>query len=341
MFERFTEKSIKVIMLAQEESRRLGHNFIGTELLLLGLIGEGTGIASRVLKSMGVNLKNTRIEVEKLIGRGSEFVTVEIPFTPRAKKVLEFTLEESRQQGHNYIGTEHLLLGLIRERETKCVAVRVLSVLNVDLAQLRNRILQQIDERTSEPIEGVVITSNEITSNDLIQGVVIASKRVKQKFEPIEVDDAGMKVGVVITSKRVEQNLDRLNTILAEAKVLIQAIEKLIQGRTSASSEDIDNVINQLLSSNQDNQPGIKELLTELKAVIDADLSLTSDDKNEALEQVLVLAAAGQQPTKERMQKFARTALKILKATVAELDSRNNLVEVCNRILPTIAHFFA
>lgn len=335
MFERFTEKSIKVIMLAQEESRRLGHNFIGTEQLLLGLIGEGTGIASRILKSMGVNLKDTRIEVEKLMGRGSGFVTLEIPFTPRAKKVLEFTLEESRQQGHNYISTEHLLLGLIRERESECVAVKVLSVLNVDLAELRNRIIQQIHERTSEPIEGVVITSNEP-----IEGVVIASKRVKQNFKPIEVDDAGMKVGVVITSKRVEQNLDRLTTILTEAKVLIQAIEKLIQGRTSASSEDIDNVINQLPISNQDNQPGIKELLIELKAVIDADLSLTSDDKNEALEQVLVLAAAGQQPTKERMQKFAKTALKILKATVAELDSKNNLVEACNRILPTIAHFF-
>lgn len=326
MFERFTEKSIKVIMLAQEESRRLGHNFVGTEQLLLGLIGEETGIASQVLKSMGVNLKTTRIEVEKIIGRGSGFVAVEIPFTTRAKRVLEFTLEESRQQAHNYIGTEHLLLGLIRESE--CVAVRVLSVLNVDLAELRNRILQQINQRT---LEGIVEGPVEWTVEKTVEGIV----------KQIEVDDAGMEVTVVITSKRVEQNLDRLTTILAEAKVLIQAIEELIQGRTSASSEDIDNVINQLPSSNQDNQPGIKELLIELKTVIDADLSLTIDDKNEVLEQVLVLAAAGQQPTKQKMQKFAKTALKILKATVAELDSKNNLVEVCNRILPTIAHFFA
>lgn len=306
MFERFTEKSIKVIMLAQEESRRLGHNIIGTEQLLLGLIGEGTSIASQVLKSMDVNLKDARIEVEKIIGRGLGFIAIEIPFSTRAKRVLEFSLEESYQQGHDYIGTEHILLGLIRESE--CIAVRVLSVLGVDLAQLRNRIFQQINEGT---------------------------------FESIEVDDVGMEVTVVITSKRVEQNFDRLTTILAEAKVLIQEIEELIQGRTSASSEDIDNVINQLQSSNQNNQLGIKELLIELKAVIDADLSLTIDDKNEALEQVLVLAAAGQQPTKEKMRKFARTALKIIKATVAELDSRNNLVEVCNRILPTISHFFA
>jgi ATPases with chaperone activity, ATP-binding subunit len=87
MFERFTEKAIKVIMLAQEEARRLGHNFVGTEQILLGLIGEGTGVAAKVLKSMGVNLKDARVEVEKIIGRGSGFVAVEIPFTPRAKRV--------------------------------------------------------------------------------------------------------------------------------------------------------------------------------------------------------------------------------------------------------------
>ena len=108
MFERFTEKAIKVIMLAQEEARRLGHNFVGTEQILLGLIGEGTGVAAKVLKSMGINLKDARIEVEKIIGRGSGFVAVEIPFTPRAKRVLELSLEEARQLGHNYIGTEHL-----------------------------------------------------------------------------------------------------------------------------------------------------------------------------------------------------------------------------------------
>lgn len=102
MFERFTEKAIKVIMLAQEEARRLGHNFVGTEQILLGLIGEGTGIAAKVLKSMGINLKDARVEVEKIIGRGSGFVAVEIPFTPRAKRVLELSLEEARQLGISF-----------------------------------------------------------------------------------------------------------------------------------------------------------------------------------------------------------------------------------------------
>ena len=144
MFERFTEKAIKVIMLAQEEARRLGHNFVGTEQILLGLIGEGTGVAAKVLKSMSVNLKDARVEVEKIIGRGSGFVAVEIPFTPRAKRVLELSLEEARQLGHNYIGTEHLLLGLIREGEG--VAARVLENLGVDLAKVRTQVIRMLGE---------------------------------------------------------------------------------------------------------------------------------------------------------------------------------------------------
>jgi ATP-dependent Clp protease ATP-binding subunit ClpC len=144
MFERFTEKAIKVIMLAQEEARRLGHNFVGTEQILLGLIGEGTGVAAKVLKSMGANLKDARVEVEKIIGRGSGFVAVEIPFTPRAKRVLELSLEEARQLGHNYIGTEHLLLGLIREGEG--VAARVLENLSVDLAKVRTQVIRMLGE---------------------------------------------------------------------------------------------------------------------------------------------------------------------------------------------------
>jgi len=151
MFERFTEKAIKVIMLAQEEARRLGHNFVGTEQILLGLIGEGTGVAAKVLKSMGVNLKDSRVEVEKIIGRGSGFVAVEIPFTPRAKRVLELSLEEARQLGHNYIGTEHLLLGLIREGEG--VAARVLENLGVDLTKVRTQVVRMLGE-TAEVTTG-------------------------------------------------------------------------------------------------------------------------------------------------------------------------------------------
>nr|YP_010902556.1 Clp protease ATP binding subunit [Hypnea nidifica]YP_010902954.1 Clp protease ATP binding subunit [Hypnea flava]WCH54411.1 Clp protease ATP binding subunit [Hypnea nidifica]WCH55008.1 Clp protease ATP binding subunit [Hypnea flava] len=152
MFERFTEKAIKVIMLAQEEARRLGHNFVGTEQILLGLIGEGTGIAAQVLKSMNVNLKDARIEVEKIIGRGSGFVAVEIPFTPRAKRVLELSLEEARQLGHNYIGTEHLLMGLVREGEG--VAARVLENLAVNVASIRTEVIQMLGDNAEANANG-------------------------------------------------------------------------------------------------------------------------------------------------------------------------------------------
>ncbi|CAA0807107.1 Chaperone protein ClpC1- chloroplastic [Striga hermonthica] len=144
MFERFTEKAIKVIMLSQDEARRLGHNFVGTEQIMLGLIGEGTGIAAKVLKSTGVTLKEARVEVEKIIGRGSGFVPVEIPFTPRAKRVLELSLEEARQLGNNYIGSEHLLLGLLREGEG--VAARVLENLGADLSNIRAQVIRMVGE---------------------------------------------------------------------------------------------------------------------------------------------------------------------------------------------------
>ena len=163
MFERFTEKAIKVIMLAQEEARRLGHNFVGTEQVLLGLIGEGTGVAAKTLKSMGVNLKDARAEVEKIIGRGSGFVAVEIPFTPRAKRVLELSWDEARQLGHNYIGTEHLLLGLIREGEG--VAARVLENLGVDLNKVRSNVIKMLGESKPQATAGGSSSSSTSSSS--------------------------------------------------------------------------------------------------------------------------------------------------------------------------------
>lgn len=142
LFSNFTDKAIKSIILAQEESRRLGHNFVGTEQILLGLIGEATGVASQVLKLKGIKLADTRIEVEKIIGHGNGFVAVEIPFTQNAKKVLELSLEEARALDHTYISTGHLLLGSIRLKEG--VSVRVLENLGVNLENLREQVLHTI-----------------------------------------------------------------------------------------------------------------------------------------------------------------------------------------------------
>jgi len=202
MFERFTEKAIKVIMLAQEEARRLGHNFVGTEQILLGLIGEGTGIGPKVLKSMGVNLKDARVEVEKIIGRGSGFVAVEIPFTPRAKRVLELSLEEARQLGHNYIGTEHLLLGLIREGEG--VAARVLENLGVDLSKVRSQIIRSLGDNTEVAAGGSTTRSKTPTLEEF--GTNLTQKAVEGKLDPVVGRAKEIERVIQILGRRTKNN---------------------------------------------------------------------------------------------------------------------------------------
>jgi ATP-dependent Clp protease ATP-binding subunit ClpC len=153
MFEKFTEKAIKVVMLSQEEARRLGHNFVGTEQLLLGLLAERESLACDILRQYGVNLRKARSEVERLVGRGAGFVSVEIPFTPRAKRVLEHAIETSRTLGHGYIGTEHILVGILGEDVG--VGVRVLEQQGLDAVKLREKVLKVIalDPDSPVPIE--------------------------------------------------------------------------------------------------------------------------------------------------------------------------------------------
>jgi ATP-dependent Clp protease ATP-binding subunit ClpA len=135
VFERFTDRARRVVVLAQEEARMLNHNYIGTEHILLGLIHEGEGVAARALESLGVSLQTVRLQVEEIIGQGQQAPSGHIPLTPRAKKVTELAGREAEDLGHNYIGTEHLLLGLIREGDG--VAAKVLARLGVDLAAAR------------------------------------------------------------------------------------------------------------------------------------------------------------------------------------------------------------
>jgi len=140
MFERFTDQARRVVVVAQEESRKLGHDYIGTEHLLLGILGAGESVAVQALASLGVSLEAARQQVEDIVGRGSHEVSGHIPFTPRAKKVLELSLREAIQLGHNYIGTEHILLGLIREGEG--VAAQVLTRLGADLNRTRQQVIR-------------------------------------------------------------------------------------------------------------------------------------------------------------------------------------------------------
>ena len=164
MFERFTDRARRVVVLAQEEARMLNHNYIGTEHILLGLIHEGEGVAAKALESLGISLEGVRAQVEEIIGQGQQAPSGHIPFTPRAKKVLELSLREALQLGHNYIGTEHILLGLIREGEG--VAAQVLVKLGADLNRVRQQVIQLLSGyqgkeavQTGGPAEGTPSTS--------------------------------------------------------------------------------------------------------------------------------------------------------------------------------------
>src|SRR5438128_6825181 len=148
MFERFTDRARRVVVLAQEEARMLNHNYIGTEHILLGLIHEGEGVAAKALESLGISLEAVRQQVEEIIGQGQAAPTGHIPFTPRAKKVLELSLREALQLGHNYIGTEHILLGLIREGEG--VAAQVLQKLGADLNRVRQQVIHLLQGYSGE-----------------------------------------------------------------------------------------------------------------------------------------------------------------------------------------------
>ena len=163
MFERFTDRARRVVVLAQEEARMLNHNYIGTEHILLGLIHEGEGVAAKALEALNISLEAVRSQVEEIIGQGQQAPSGHIPFTPRAKKVLELSLREALQLGHNYIGTEHILLGLIREGEG--VAAQVLVKLGADLGRVRNQVIQLLsgyqgkEPANAGPAEGTPSTS--------------------------------------------------------------------------------------------------------------------------------------------------------------------------------------
>jgi hypothetical protein len=181
MFERFTDRARRVVALAQEEAKRLNHNYIGTEHILLGLIGEGDGVAAKALESLDISLDVVRQQVEEMIGRGQQAPSGHIPFTPRAKKVLELSLRESQQLGHNYIGTEHILLGLIREGDG--VAPRVLVNLGADLNRVRQQVIQLLHGYQGKQPVSVPSATGELR---LLPAVQTRLQAVEQRLAAIE-----------------------------------------------------------------------------------------------------------------------------------------------------------
>jgi ATP-dependent Clp protease ATP-binding subunit ClpA len=177
MFERFTERARRVVVLAQEEARMLNHNYIGTEHILLGLIREGSGVAATALESLGISLEAVRQQVKEIIGRGQQAPSGHIPFTPRAKKVLELSLSEANGLGHNYIGTEHILLGLIREGSG--VAAQVLVKLGADLNRTRQQVVQLLRGHQGDHVtgEGSPLPDDALTRVDSLDRRLAAIER--------------------------------------------------------------------------------------------------------------------------------------------------------------------
>ncbi len=207
MFERFTDRARRVVVLAQEEARMLNHNYIGTEHILLGLIHEGEGVAAKALEALGISLEAVRSQVEEIIGQGQQAPSGHIPFTPRAKKVLELSLREALQLGHNYIGTEHILLGLIREGEG--VAAQVLVKLGADLSRVRNQVIQLLSgyqgkeaATSGGPAEGTPSTS--LVLDQFGRNLTQAAREIK--LDPVIGREKEIERVMQVLSRRTKNN---------------------------------------------------------------------------------------------------------------------------------------
>jgi ATP-dependent Clp protease ATP-binding subunit ClpC len=207
MFERFTDRARRVVVLAQEEARMLNHNYIGTEHILLGLIHEGEGVAAKALESLGISLEAVRQQVEEIIGQGQQAPSGHIPFTPRAKKVLELSLREALQLGHNYIGTEHILLGLIREGEG--VAAQVLVKLGADLNRVRQQVIQLLSgyqgkepATSGGPAEGTPSTS--LVLDQFGRNLTAAAR--EGKLDPVIGREKEIERVMQVLSRRTKNN---------------------------------------------------------------------------------------------------------------------------------------
>jgi ATP-dependent Clp protease ATP-binding subunit ClpC len=210
MFERFTDRARRVVVLAQDEARRLDHNYIGTEHILLGLIHEGEGVAAKALESLGISLDAVRQQVEEIIGQGQQAPSGHIPFTPRAKKVFELSLREAVQLGHKHIGTEHILLGLIREGDG--VAAQVLVKLGADLNRVRQQVIQLLHGYRAEEPLSAQSAAQELR---LLPGVKILLEAIEQRLTAME-----QRVGTGPDTSELDEQIE---TVCTEKEAAVDA----------------------------------------------------------------------------------------------------------------------